>query len=246
MFETPLPNSAGLIQFRDPALLQRALTHRSYLNEHPEIALEDNERLEFLGDAIISLITAQLLYNRFPELREGDLTRLRAALVRREALAHFAGQMHLGEQLLLSRGEDDNGGRRRPAILCDAFEAVVAAIYLDQGLPAARQFVEPLLQEAIAAILIQDAPKDARSALQELTQARFALTPQYRTVAEYGPDHAKEFVVEAILGQQAFGRGSGSTKQAAGRLAAADALQRLADVDDLSAAEPLASASDAH
>jgi len=150
--------------------------------------------------------------------------------------------VHLGERLLLSKGEDDSGGRQRPAILCDAFEAVVGALYLDQGLSAARQFVEPLLVEAIAGILTQDGHKDARSALQELTQARFGLTPHYRTVAEYGPDHAKEFVVEVVLGTLAYGRGSGPTKQGAGRLAAADALARLAEVEDLALAEPIAPA----
>jgi ribonuclease III len=233
-----VPDTIGTATFRDRALLQRALTHRSYLNEHPEVALEDNERLEFLGDAVISLITAQFLYNRFPELREGNLTRLRAALVRREALADLAFEVGLGDRLLLSRGEEDNGGRQRPAILCDAFEAVVAALYLDQGLPAARAFVEPLLQTAVTVVLAGDRHKDPRSELQELTQARFGATPAYRTVAACGPDHAKEFVVEACVSDQCFGRGRGSTKQYAARLAAADALGRLEPIDDLCLAIP--------
>jgi len=233
------PDPFAAVQFRDRALLQRALTHRSYLNEHPDIALEDNERLEFLGDAVINLISAQFLYHHFPEQREGDLTRLRAALVRREALAGFAIEIGLPAHLLLSHGEEESGGRRRAAILCDAFEALVGALYLDQGFAPAREFVETLLVKAVPSILAEDRYKDARNELQELTQARFSLTPHYRTVSESGPDHAKEFVVEVCLGDHSYGRGQGSTKQAASRLAAADALARLADVEDLSEAIPL-------
>ena len=226
---------AGVL-FRDHALLHRALTHRSYLNEHPEETLEDNERLEFLGDAVLSMITARYLYNRYPEHREGELTRLRAALVRRETLAFFAGQIGLGDYLLLGRGEEDSGGRERPAILCDVFEAFIGALYLDQGYDAAENFMEPFIQNALAVELSDALNKDPRSELQELTQARFQVTPRYHTVAEHGPDHAKEFVVEVRVGGVCAGRGMGASKQTAAREAASDALERVHDaqyIDDI-------------
>jgi len=218
-----LPAIAGFT-FHDNALLHRALTHSSYLNEHPEETLEDNERLEFLGDAVLSLITARYFYNRYPEFREGELTRLRAALVCRETLASFATQIGLGNRLLLGRGEEDSGGRTRPAILCDAFEAFIGALYLDQGYEAAEQFLLPFIHEALSSILSRALHKDARSELQELSQARFQITPQYRTVAEFGPDHAKEFEVEVYIGQVRAGSGHGANKQEAAQMAASDAL----------------------
>jgi ribonuclease III len=215
------------VQFRDHTLLLRALTHRSYLNEHPEETLEDNERLEFLGDAILSLITARYLYNRYPEHREGELTRLRAALVRRETLAFFAEQIDLGEHLLLGRGEEESGGRDRPAILCDVFEAFVGALYLDQGYDTAEAFMQPFIQNALATELSDALHKDPRSELQELTQARFQVTPRYHTVAEQGPDHAKEFLVEVCIGGVSVGHGRGASKQTAAKGAAAHALERV-------------------
>lgn len=214
----------GDIRFHDNTLLHRALTHRSYLNEHPEETLEDNERLEFLGDAVLGVITAQYLYNRYPEFREGELTRLRAALVRREALATFAQQIGLGAHLLLGKGEEESGGRHRPAILCDVFEAFIGALYLDQGYEAAEQFMQPFIRNGLTAEVSDALNKDSRSELQELTQGQFQITPRYRTVAELGPDHAKEFVVEVCIGKISAGRGSGASKQSAAKLAAANAL----------------------
>jgi len=213
--------------FKNKALLQRALTHRSYLNENPDYPLEDNERLEFLGDAVLDFITGEYLYHRFPEMAEGRLTNLRSALVRTETLARFAVKLNLGDFLLLGRGEEDSGGRKRPAILCDAFEAFIGALYLDQGLEAARQFVYAVIDPALQEILASDHDKAAKSRLQEVAQSFCQLTPTYRTVKEEGPDHAKEFTVEAVIGDKVYGRGIGFSKQSAAQAAAQQALQVL-------------------
>ncbi len=215
------------ITFNDKSLLQRALTHSSYLNENPDYPLSDNERLEFLGDAVLDFLTAKYLYNRFPEMREGQLTSLRAALVKRETLAHFAASYNLGEHLLLSRGEEESGGRNREAILCAAFEALVGAILLDQGLQKANEFILKCIEPEIKRILEEELYRDAKSTLQELTQARFQITPVYRTVAERGPDHAKEFTVEVLVGNKVYGQGIGPSKQMAEQEAAKMALQRI-------------------
>lgn len=219
-------NVLGL-NFKDKTLLLRALTHRSYLNENPDFILEDNERLEFLGDAVLDFLTAEYLYHRFPEMREGELTSLRAALVRTESLAHLARKIDLGRCLYLGYGEETGGGRRRQAVLCGAFEALIGALYLDQGLIAVEAFVKPLFDPEVEHILANDLDKDPKSLLQELSQAELGITPHYRTVGESGPDHAKEFIVEAIIGEQAYGRGAGHSKQAAARAAARSALHQL-------------------
>lgn len=215
------------IRFRDSSLLQRALTHRSYLNEHPEHTLEDNERLEFLGDAVLDFVTGAWLYHRFPEMDEGRLTRLRAGLVRTETLAAFAQSLRLGDALLLGRGEDESGGRQRLKNLCGSFEALVGALYLDQGMDAVRAFVEPLLEPALKDILDRAADKDAKSLLQEWSQAALGETPIYRTIASHGPDHAKEFTVAVMIGQTECGRGVGHSKQAAAQIAAQQALSAI-------------------
>ena len=213
--------------FSDKALLQRALTHRSYINENPDYLLEDNERLEFLGDAVLDFVTGEYLYHHFPEMAEGRLTNLRSALVRTERLAQFAVDLRVGDHLFLGRGEEDSGGRERLAILCDAFEAIVGALFLDQGIDAARQFVYKLVEPALQEILQADTDKDAKSRLQELAQSIYRLTPTYRTIKEQGPDHAKEFTVEAIIGSKTYGRGSGFSKQTAAQAAAKQALEVL-------------------
>lgn len=215
--------------FGNKALLQRALTHRSYLNENPDYPLEDNERLEFLGDAVLDFVTGEYLYHRFPEMPEGRLTNLRSALVRTETLARFASQLNLGEYIFLGRGEEESGGRRRPAILCDAFEALIGALYLDQGLEAARLFICDTIDPALQNILASDTDKDAKSRLQEIAQSCYQLTPTYRTVKEQGPDHAKEFTVEALIGGKIYGQGVGFSKQIAAQAAAQQALQTLED-----------------
>jgi ribonuclease-3 len=216
----------GSLAFRDGSLLRRALTHRSYLNEHTD-ALEDNERLEFLGDAALDFLTGAWLYNHFPEIDEGQLTRMRSALVRTEQLAHFAQEIGLGEVLLLGRGEEASGGRERPALLCGAFEALVGAIYLEGGLEAVSAFVEPRLAQAMAVIFEDESLFDARSQLQVWAQAEMGLTPRYRTVDSHGPDHAREFEVEVAVGDEVRGRGVGKSKQDAAQQAAADALARI-------------------
>jgi len=215
------------ITFTDKSLLQRALTHRSYLNENPDYPLSDNERLEFLGDAVLDFLTAKYLYNRFPEMAEGQLTSLRAALVKRETLAQFAGALNLGQYLLLSRGEEESGGRKREATLCAAFEALTGAVLLDQGLQAAEDFALRCIEPEVKRILEEERYKDAKSTLQELTQGQLQLTPVYRTVAERGPDHAKEFTVEVLVGDEVCGRGIGPSKQVAEQEAAKVALQRM-------------------
>ena len=215
------------LTFTDKAILQRALTHRSYLNENPDYPLEDNERLEFLGDAILDFIAGEYLYHRFPEMTEGYLTNLRSALVRTERLAYFAADLNLGEYLFLGRGEEESGGRKRPAILCDAFEAVVGAIYLDKGLDTTRQFIYNVIEPALQEILASNSNKDAKSQLQEMAQSHYQLTPTYRTVKEQGPDHAKEFTVEAVIGDKTYGRGKGFSKQSAAQAAAQQALEVL-------------------
>jgi ribonuclease-3 len=210
----------------DYRLLQRALTHRSYINEHPD-ALEDNERLEFLGDAVLDFLVGAWLYNHFPEMAEGELTRLRSALVRTEQLANFARQMNLGTALRLGRGEDEAGGRNRPALLCGAFEAFVGALYIDAGINAVQNLVEPLLPEATDQIMAADQGQDPKSVLQEWIQSRGYSHPIYRTIAERGPDHAKLFEVEVLIDGKVYGRGIGGSKQSAAKSAARAAMDAL-------------------
>ena len=214
--------------FKNPDLLARALTHRSYLNEHAELSGEDNERLEFLGDAVLDFIVAQWLYRRFPDLPEGRLTSIRAALVRAEKISEYANQLGLGDQLRLGRGETESGGRARPSLLADAFEAVLGALYLDQGVRAVQSFLKPLLDAEIERIVVDQTDRDAKSTLQEVAQSRFGITPHYRTVQASGPDHAKWFTVEVYLKDDAIGRGAGHSKQLAAQAAASAALNSLA------------------
>jgi len=220
-----LARQAG-VDFVDPALLQRALTHRSYVNEHPD-ALEDNERLEFLGDACLDMTSAAWLYQRFPELDEGELTRLRSSLVRTEQLAEFARELGLGEVVLLGRGEDASGGRQRPALLCDVFEAFVGAIYLAGGPEAVARFMEPRFERGVTRALEDGSLIDPRSRLQIWAQAEWNATPRYTTVDTRGPDHAREFVVEVVVGEMLRSRGHGRSKQEAAQDAAAQALRAV-------------------
>lgn len=215
------------LHFNDEALLMQALTHRSYVNEHDEADLSDNERLEFLGDAVLDFISGEMLYRRFPEMPEGDLTRLRAALVRTESLAALALDCQIGETLRMGKGEEKGGGRERPNNLCGAFEAVIGALYLDQGLEPVVSFVMPMLLERLKNVLAESLDKDARSSLQEISQARYNITPVYRMVDASGPEHEKEFTFEALIGSTVVGSGVGRSKQAASQAAAQDALDRL-------------------
>jgi len=214
-------------RFRDLELLRRALTHPSYTNEHPEEKAEDNQRLEFLGDAVLDFVAGNWLYHRYPDFDEGPMTRLRAAVVRTETLAGFARRLGLGRVLRLGRGEAVTGGRNRDANLCDAFEAVVGALYLDGGLGAVRAFVEPLIEPVAEKVLAAEADKDAKSRLQEWSQAERGITPRYCIVSEEGPDHAKTFVAQVLLGDVVAGQGAGRSKQAAEQAAAQAAWDAL-------------------
>lgn len=214
------------LSFTNIGLLSRALTHRSYMNEHKD-ALEDNERLEFLGDAVLDFLVGAWLYNRFPEMAEGQLTRLRAALVGNQELADFARQLDLGSAVRLGKGEDENGGRDRSALLGSTFEAIVGALYLDQGIDSVRLFVEPMLEVAVHEIIAARLEHDAKSMLQEWSQAEGFGPPVYRTVADTGPDHDKFFIVEVRINGKVFGSGSGHSKQAAAKAAAQSVLDDL-------------------
>ncbi|MCS7057077.1 MAG: ribonuclease III [Thermoflexales bacterium] len=212
--------------FKNPKLLECALTHTSYANEHADEQVADNERLEFLGDAVLDFIAGAWLFEQFPEYDEGRLTSLRAALVRVSTLAQFARRVGLPEHLRLGKGESYTGGRERDNILGDAFEALIGALYLDQGIEAVREFVLPLLAQATPEILRAKLDRDAKSRLQEWSQAALGITPRYRLVATEGPDHARVFTVEVWLGEHVAGVGRGSSKQMAEQLAARDALER--------------------
>lgn len=215
------------LHFQDKSLLNRALTHPSHLNENPEAGLEDNQRLEFLGDAVLDFISGELLYHRYPEASEGRLTRLRAALVRTETLARFARDCDLNEVLYLGRGEEESGGRARANNLCAAFEALSGALYLDQGMRSVEAFVLPYFSEALNDIVRLELDKDAKSRLQEWSQANLNLTPFYETIESRGPDHAKEFTVAVIIDGEQYAHGTGPSKQAAAQQAARRALELL-------------------
>src|ERR1700736_3728875 len=213
--------------FRDPALLQAALIHTSYMNERPGRGLESNERLEFLGDAVLGIVVAPRLYELRPELAEGELTVLRAWLVRQSTLARWARQVSVGSHLLLGRGEARGGGRDRPALLSRGFEALIGSVYLDGGLDAARAVLLPFIDRDIQAGFTPQRVVDAKSRLQHVTQARFESTPVYNVVDHTGPGHAPLFVVEVKAGPEILARGTGRSKRAAQQAAAHAALQQL-------------------
>ena len=223
---------AGIgVRFQDKSLLSRALTHRSFLNENPDAALEDNERLEFLGDAVLDFIVGAYLYHRFPEMDEGQLTSLRAALVRAKTLADFARQLDMGAYVKLGYGEAENGGRERVPILCATFEAVVGAMYLDQGLAPVEMLVKRLVAPALDEILADSLHIDAKSEFQVWAQAQFNITPRYRVIDSQGPDHAKIFTTEVIVGDKVWGTGSGRSKQRAAQAAATQALEAVRQLE---------------
>ncbi len=214
------------LDFDNLALLTRALTHRSYINENPD-SLEDNERLEFLGDAILDFIVAAWLYHRYPEMTEGDLTLMRTALVRTEQLADFASMIDLGSALRLGQGEIVSGGRSRKALLCAGFEALIGSIYLDQGIEAVEKFFESYLVQAVSIIMEDGHPRDPKSLLQEWSQARGHKSPVYKTTKESGPDHEKIFEVQVSIPGIITGDGKGNSKREASKLAAKQALDKL-------------------
>jgi ribonuclease-3 len=214
------------LNFKNIGLLTRALTHRSYFNEHRD-AVEDNERLEFLGDAVLDFLVAAWLYHRFPEMAEGQLTRLRAALVGNEQLAQFASDLNLGAAMRLGHGEAENGGRNRLPLLGSTFEALVGAIYLDQDINRVWKFMDPILETTVKEIMASQIEHHPKSILQEWSQSKGYGTPVYRTVGDSGPDHDKYFVVEVYVNDEAYGLGRGHSKQAAAKVAAKTALHKL-------------------
>jgi ribonuclease-3 len=211
-------------RFRNVALLLSAITHPSFVNEHPDEG-PDNQRLEFLGDAALGFAVAVWTFQRYPSFQEGQMTRLRAALVREETLAGFAIQLGIGEFLRLGKGEEEGGGRERPANLADSFEALLGALCLDGGLGPVQELVHDLIEPAAEAILVAEADLDVKSRLQEWAQAELGITPRYRIVGQRGPDHAKTFTAEVLLGSEIAGRGEGPSKQDAERAAAQQAAQ---------------------
>ena len=215
-------------QFRDPSLFERALLHRSYCNENGMDASESYERLEFLGDAVLELIVSDNLYGQFPHADEGQLTKSRSSLVRGKVLAEVARRLGLGDVLLVGHGVESSGGRDQDSVLAATLEAVIAAIYLDQGMDAARRFVNRHLAPELAGISQQGAPpENPKSRLQELLQGQGYPTPSYRLAGRQGPDHSPVFSVEALLGDRVIGEGQGGKKSDAERAAAEAALEEL-------------------
>ena len=212
------------VTFDNVSLLEQSLVHRSYLNENPTYHLPSNERLEFLGDSLLGFVIAEKLYTELSGLSEGKMTRLRASLVRGETLARLATSLGLGEHLLLGHGEEGSGGRLRKSNMAGLFEAVLGAVLVDQGFPAARDLVLRLFDAEIKDVIGGKVATDYKSKLQELTQARYQVTPTYRTTGEEGPDHAKEFTVEVLVGKRVVGTGHGKSKRTAEVEAAKDAL----------------------
>ncbi len=218
--------SAG-IEVRDWPLLETALVHRSFVHEQWDQPVQSNERLEFLGDSVLNFLTARFLYAAFPSKGEGELTALRAALVRTAMLARFARVLSLGRVLKLGKGEEQSGGRDREPLLADAFEAIVAAIFLDGGMDAADRFLRPLLEKEAASIVANGLVLDDKSRLQERMQGERNQTPRYKTVRAEGPDHERRFTIEVWAGADRLGVGEGASKQAAAQAAARAALEYL-------------------
>lgn len=211
------------VAFNDKKLLERAFIHRSYLNEHSKLKLEHNERLEFLGDAVLELAVTRYLYDNFYN-PEGELTNWRSALVKTESLADISTRLGLGNYLMLSHGEDKGGGRTRKTLLANVFEAVLGAIYLDQGYGVAEKFVLQHVLSGLEEILKSKSYIDPKSQFQELAQNRQGVTPSYKVLAESGPDHNKHFVMGVYVAKKLYGKGEGPSKQVAQQAAAADAL----------------------
>lgn len=212
------------VKFKDKKLLQTVFIHRSYLNENRNYSLPHNERLEFLGDAVLEFIVTDYLYKKFNN-PEGEMTNWRAALVRGEMLYIIANKFKMGELMLLSRGEAKTGGRERKVLLANAFEALIGAIYLDQKIEVARKFITKNLISHLDEIIKKGLYQDAKSVLQEKSQDELALTPTYEVLEESGPDHAKKFVVGVHIGDKLLGKGEGSSKQEAQQEAAEEGLK---------------------
>lgn len=212
------------VKFNNQDLFAQALIHRSYINENPALEVDHNERLEFLGDAVLELVTTEYLYKSYQK-PEGDLTSWRAALVNAKALSEVADELGLNDFILLSRGEAKDNGRARKFILADALEALIGAIYLDQGIKEARAFIERNITKNLPEIIEEGAFRDAKSLFQEQAQDRAGVTPSYEVLNEWGPDHAKHFRVGVFLNSEKVAEGEGNSKQEAELEAAKAALR---------------------
>lgn len=215
------------LKFKDKELLKKSLTHRSFLNENEKEDLKNNERLEFLGDAVLELIISEHIFHEYPDRPEGDLTSFRAAVVRTESLAKVSGKLGIGQFLLMSKGEEMTGGREKEYLLANAFEAIIGALYIDQGYETVRKFLEKHLVSQIATIVKYRLDLDAKTKLQEKTQNIFKTTPVYKVIKAKGPDHDKIFTIKVMIKKETYGIGEGITKQKAEEKAAAKALRKL-------------------
>lgn len=213
------------ITFRNKNLLMQAFLHRSYLNENKKLKMDHNERLEFLGDAVLELVVTEYLYNKYPKKTEGDLTSYRAALVNTTTLSSVAGELGMNDYLLLSKGEAKDTGRARQYILANTFESFVGALYLDQGYDPAKNFIAQNLFQLTDEIVAKRLWQDSKSLFQEIAQEKISITPQYKTMQEIGPDHEKNFVVGVYLNEELIGDGEGKSKQEAEQAAAQNALE---------------------
>jgi ribonuclease III len=213
-------------KFNDEKLLKNAFIHRSYLNEHKDSGMESNERLEFLGDAVLELVVTEYLYKNYPN-PEGELTNWRSALVKGEMLAKISRQLDLGQYLYLSHGEENSGGREKDYLLANTFESLIGFIYLELGYEKAGKFIKKFLLAHLEDILKKGSHIDSKSKFQELAQDRFGITPAYQLLHDEGPDHDKTFTMGAYLNDRVVGKGEGNSKQAAEQKAAEDALKRL-------------------
>lgn len=213
-------------KFKNQKLYDKAFTHRSYLNESAE-EIESNERLEFLGDSILSFIVSSYIYENYPNLKEGELTSLRSVLTNTQTLYHFAKELELGKELKLSRGEEATGGRQSKTILANTFEALLGGLFLDQGIEAAREFVHGVIITQIDDVVNSQGLKDPKSMLQEKTQEVHKMSPLYKIVKEEGPDHSKIYTTGVFLNNKLLAEGTGKSKQESEKNAAEAALKNL-------------------
>ncbi len=213
------------VVFKDKKILEESLTHRSYINEHPKAGLKHNERLEFIGDAVLELVVTEYLYKKYDDKPEGELTNWRASLVNAEILGTLAYEIGFDRFIMLSKGEHKEGGKARRYILADAFEAILGAIYLDAGYEASQKFIAKYLLVKLPEIIEKKLYRDAKSLFQEAAQDKAGVTPSYHVMREWGPDHAKRFEIGIFLGEELIGVGEGSSKQEAEQDAAKKGLE---------------------
>jgi ribonuclease-3 len=215
------------ITFKDASLLKQVFIHSSYSNENPEYANMNNERLEFLGDSVLNFVISVKIYQEFPSLPEGKLTEIRVSLIREETLAQMASDLALGVYMYLGKGEETTGGRGRQTNLADTFEALIGALFLDQGMSTTREFILRQFDAQLGTITSDTIATNYKSMLQEFTQAEYTMLPHYQLVKETGPDHAKNFTIKVMLGDRVLGTGNGKSKKAAEMEAACKACEKL-------------------